>query len=271
MKVTSRHSGLASKLLNQSTFIQPPSSSFFHRVYNSAINSKIRNKRRITSLPKATWSISELKLKTPPPPSTITSSNENNTSVSSFSENSIGINDLHSRITDEELDKLAYRCLINVYNLAPPSAPPSTNQYLLNRLKTDLQNIMRCVSILTNDTSDSKNNASDKTHATSNETLNEDEDWEKDILGDLNESGGCPVRSRAQEMEGWNDDCLEKKEAKDILDRLKESKMVQKRMEGKGEDGCNKNDSVLDGWYFSPATNVEKEDRSDAGNEKHQL
>jgi len=165
-------------------------------------------------------------------------------------------------MSDVELDELAYRCLINVHIL------PSSDS---DRLKSDLDNIMRCVSIVTDaDNSNTTDyNASigivTNPHMTLDSIPDKEEEVQKASCDDgksvatdylKDHGGGFTVRSRTHEIEAWG--AGDKLEAKDVLNRLRGSKMVVRQGGRKKGDG----DDYLEDWYFSLVkTTKEEEER----------
>jgi len=163
-------------------------------------------------------------------------------------------------MSDFELDELAYRCLINVHIL------PASDS---NRLKSDLDNIMRCISIVS-DAANSNTTDYDASTATvtnlctaldlpsdreEEEQKASCDDGSKSVATDSlkDHSGGCALRSRAHEIEAWGAE--EKLEAEDVLNRLRRSKMVVRQGEKKKGDG----DDHLENWYFSLVTTTKEE------------
>jgi len=194
-------------------------------------------------LPKATWSLAELNLSSSRNPSGSTSCNDRGDDITTTTHNDSDSENLKSPMSTGELDQLAYRCLIDVHSLSSSQS---------DRLKSDLENIMRCVSIVTDangTTSTTYNDASDG----NNPTLAAHNSRGDDSEG--GGGGGGAVRSRTEEIQTWGID--DRHEAETVLNRLRGSKMVQRRRSVEAGEPD-------DDWYFSLVT-VAKGEEEDGG------
>lgn len=208
------------------------------------------------TIPKATWSLAELNLSSAI--SAGSSSDDFPThTITSYSNSKKMI---RHPMSDVELDELAFRCLINVHIL------PSSDS---ERLKSDLDNIMRCVSIVTDARSskttdcDASIDTADNSHTALDLALNKKEEAQKTSCDDGSKYsttdssndhvGGCTVRSRTHEIDAWDAD--DKLEAEDVMKRLRESKMIVRQGGRKKGDGGD----YLEDWYFSLVTTTTKE------------
>eukprot|EP00555_Chaetoceros_dichaeta_P008002 CAMPEP_0198267358 /NCGR_PEP_ID=MMETSP1447-20131203/32666_1 /TAXON_ID=420782 /ORGANISM="Chaetoceros dichaeta, Strain CCMP1751" /LENGTH=268 /DNA_ID=CAMNT_0043957911 /DNA_START=8 /DNA_END=814 /DNA_ORIENTATION=- len=257
IKVTRRCYATARRNLPYNTnlpLFKPSSSVGYY--YHSKPYIKKSTVRKISQLPKATWSLAELNLSSTSPAGSSDDDIRTHT-ITSYS-NSKKMN--RPPMSDVELDELAYRCLINVHIL------PSSDS---ERLKSDLDNIMRCVSIVT-DARNSNTTDCDASidtayisHTTLDLPLNKKEEAQKTSCDDSSKSvitdssndhvGGCTVRSRTHEIDAWDAD--DKLEAEDVLKRLRGSKMIVRQGGRKKGDGGD----YLEDWYFSLVTTTTKE------------
>jgi len=152
-------------------------------------------------LPNPTWSIQELNLL-----------------------ESHGHDESNGAMTNEELRKLANRCLI----LTNESENGSSE---IDALKTDVQNIMRCISLVS--TYDATKKRDNTTDHSCTETLTDIYDFGR---GDQYK---CPARSQDQEHTQWHEG--ENIVASNVKDNLKaDEKLVRSKDQS---------------WYFSIITN----------------
>ena len=164
--------------------------------------------RKESSLPRATWSLRQLQL------------SPTATSIDGCIETSLITPQEVPTISDQELNSLARRCLIDIH------------EEEREELKHNLNNILHCTSLVCNIDRDDL-------------TMKEEDLY--DIPRGLGTESSCPLRQDS-EMEQESRSNHSENKAKEVLDRLQtKGKMVKLATEddkGQGEEN----------WYFSLVT-----------------
>jgi len=200
----------------------------------------------VSKLPPPTWSLHEL---------TLLENRENEESVLRRGETKLPSSE---SITEEELNLLSRRCLIDITSLC---------DHERNKLKIELQNIMRCVTLVTSFESPTKNTIP---------SYNDDNELKEEMMYDIprgfsSTTRSCPVRLDDVDVHLCDDENKAEADAcpnegamegsTHILEKLKQTgKLVQSstvslQTKFKKEDdkrtGVQETD---DAWYFSVIT-----------------